>query len=342
LPDAPVGPPPPDEWPEGSVAGAAQVVRCGARKETLARLAVEMRSPRAVLEILVAETRAAPPLVRAVLPHRDPGPVVMAIAGGPPPTSIPIKRRAAAIEARARRESAAAVTQTLMNANSEGMGSVVVRFEPGCHRVDVLSPAASERLGRTGVDLDVQVATASGDVLASDATESADASVSFCMGQADAARIQFIGSLPSAPVVLLVARWELPQGLPKHWPPEARAAAAEAIRGHHDRALGTALVYESLGVAGMTLLPLEVEPGACYLVALAAARGRSGGLALSAAIGAESVQNQGSPEDSGTALAFCAGSQSRAVLEVDARGTGLVWLLGMWQTGRVPVGEVQQ
>jgi hypothetical protein len=41
-------------------------------------------------------------------------------------------------------------------------------------------------------------------------------------------------------------------------------------------------------------------------------------------------------------LAFCADSESQALLEVEARGVGVVWLLAAWQTGRIPIGEVQQ
>ncbi|HLV21971.1 MAG TPA: hypothetical protein VKZ49_13850, partial [Polyangiaceae bacterium] len=64
------------DWPEVSVAGAAELTRCGSRRGSLKRVVVEMRSPRGVLEFLVVETRGKPePTLRSVLPHRDPGPV---------------------------------------------------------------------------------------------------------------------------------------------------------------------------------------------------------------------------------------------------------------------------
>jgi len=50
------------DWPEPSVAGAAQLTRCGARKGLLGRIAVEMRSPRGVLEFIVARSTEPPPV----------------------------------------------------------------------------------------------------------------------------------------------------------------------------------------------------------------------------------------------------------------------------------------
>jgi hypothetical protein len=336
------GPPPEDEWPESSIAGAAQVTRCGRGKLSLTRLALEMRSPRGVLQTVTGESSGPLPSVRRVLPHRDPGPLQAPPGMGPRPTSVPLKRRAAAIEARASREGAAETAQKLLTANAEGTGAHIARLEPGCYRFDVLSPAASERGPAAAVDLDVEVALANGDVLASDATESADASGRFCLGQAELVRLRYVGSLPAVPVLLLMSRWALPSGIPPHWPAEARASIAQAIRRHHALPLGNALTYESLGVAGTTILPVEVEPGACYLIAAASVRGRSAGVALAVTHGDAVSQNHGGAEGDGTTLAFCALSETRAQVEVDARGAGLVWLLGIWQTGRMRIGEVQQ
>jgi hypothetical protein len=120
------------------------------------------------------------------------------------------------------------------------------------------------------------------------------------------------------------------------------AKMAEAVWQSHNRALGDSLIHESLGVAGVTAVPLEVEPGACYLAAVAPIRGDSSGLAMATVLGARHGQNHGGPEGGGTSLAFCSQSEQNALVEVEARGVGLVWLLAIWQTGRIPVGEMQQ
>lgn len=332
-----------DEWPETSVAGAAALMRCGPRKAMFGRLVVEMRSPRAVIETLVGSSREPLPSVRTVLPHRDPGPILPSAPMGPRPTSIPFKRRALAIEERARREGAEQAMQRLITADANGAGALLVRLDPGCYRMDALSPAASERTVAQGIDLDLEVAVASsGNVLASDATESADATAQFCLGRPDGVRVRFIGSIPQAPVLVLSSRWSFPAGIPEYWSPEARAGIARAVRRYHDRPLGNTLTYESLGITGTTLLPLDVEPGACYVAIVAATRGEAASLALAVSVGQRSAQNHGGLDGAGTTLAFCADAQSSALLEVDARGSGLVWQLGVWQTGRLPIGEFQQ
>src|SRR5690606_6453289 len=62
------------DWPEPSIAGVARLTRCGARKSMFERLAVEMRSPRGVLEFLVAHSSEPAPSLLEALPHRNPGP----------------------------------------------------------------------------------------------------------------------------------------------------------------------------------------------------------------------------------------------------------------------------
>jgi hypothetical protein len=154
--------------------------------------------------------------------------------------------------------------------------------------------------------------------------------------------LRFIGTVPVSPVVVLVSRWELPRGIPVEWGPGPRARVAEAVRRHHARDLGGPPVYSSLGVAGVTMLPIEVEPGACYLAAMATIRGDSLGMAMAGEIGNQRVQDNPGAGGSGTAVAFCAGDEEHAVFEIETRGVGLVWLLGLWQTTRVPIGEVAE
>ena len=333
---------PQGEWPETSIAGAAQLVRCGARKAMLGRLAVEMRSPRAVFEIVTVQAKVPVPSLRRTLPHRDPGPAVPLSSYGPRPVSAPVDQRARAIEERTRREGAAERERRLVGAESDGTGALLVRFAPGCHRLDLLGmppPANAPR----GVDLDAELAwEPSGQVAVTDRTESADASLVLCVGQLAHGRLRFIGSMPGSPVVMLHARWDLPRGLRQTWDPEMTAKMAEAVWQSHNRALGDSVIHESLGIAGVTAVPIEVEPGACYLAAVAPIRGESSGLAMAVSLGAQHGQNHGGPEGAGTSLAFCSHSVESALVEVEARGVGLVWLLGVWQTGRVPVGEVQE
>jgi hypothetical protein len=330
------------EWPEASVAGAAQIVRCGARKEMLERLVVEMRSPRAVLEVVAVQAPVPLPSLRRTLPHRDPGPIAPLSSGGPPPASAPLEQRGSGIENRNRREGAVEIRRRRLDTGDDGSGDVLLRFERGCHRLDALSmsgPGASLR----GVDVDLELTSIDKrQLLAADRTESADATLTICVGEATPLRLRFGGSLPRMPIALLTARWDLPRGLPEEWDPEVRGRMAEAIWHSHNRSLGGRPVSESIGVGGLTALPIEVEPGACYLAAVAPIRGESTGVGLAAAVGRQHAQNHGGPEGAGTTVAFCSAGEERALFEIETRGVGVVWLFAVWQTGQLSIGRVQE
>jgi hypothetical protein len=334
---------PQGEWPEASVAGAAQLVRCGARKAMLERLAVEMRSPRAVVEVIAVRAPVPLPSLRRTLAHRDPGPVAQFQSGGQRPASAPIEQRAHAVQERMRRQGAAEQQRKLIqSSDTDGSGEATLRLERGCHRIDVLGMPVAPTAPR-GIDIDAELyVPLAQQLLGADHTESADASLSVCVGAPTLANLRFVGSLPGTPVVLLHARSELPAGLPERWGPEPSARIAEALWQSHNRPLPDSPVFESLGVSGVTALPVEVEPGACYLAALAPIRGEPTGVALAVATGQKYGQNQGAPEGGGTALAFCSDGDDTALVEVEARGVGVVWLFAIWQTGRVPLGEVQE
>jgi len=331
------------DWPEVSVAGAAELTRCGSRRGSLKRVVVEMRSPRGVLEFLVVETRGKPePTLRSVLPHRDPGPVTPLPSSGPRPSPGPLEARASAVEARVRRLGAAGIQHELMMAAEDGSGETLLRLDTGCYRFDVLAPAV-ETADSRGLDVDIEVGVAlTGEILGSDRTENSDATTEFCIGEPRVALLRFAGALPQAPVVLLQARWELPYGLPERWGSDARAELAEAVRPSHNRSLGGSPVYDSIGVGGTTLLPVELEPGACYVAVAAPVRGHSAAVALVAEVGSQLARNHSPEEGRGTVVAFCAGGASRGKLRVDAHGTGVMWLLGVWQTSRLPLGDMHQ
>lgn len=326
--------------PEASVAGAAAVTRCGPARLTLAGLAVEMRSPRGVLEVVVSTSGQPPPPLQRVLPERDPGPLAPFVSSGPPPSSAPLALRSRRIEDRARREHALEMTRTSLQSDAAGAGETLLRLVPGCHRLDVLGVPAPPRSVRP-VDIDAELSPVDRSSEAvSDMSENADASLLSCVGEAVPMRLRFAGSLPATPVALLHARWDLPASVPVGWGPAARARMTAALGVQHVHTLRSAPVYTSLGVTGVTALPFQVEPGSCYIVGLAALRGTALGLGVTASFATDYAQNHGGSGGSGTHVAFCAPVDEPALLEVEARGIGLVWLLAAWHTGKVPIGEV--
>jgi hypothetical protein len=96
-------------------------------------------------------------------------------------------------------------------------------------------------------------------------------------------------------------------------------------------------VYESLGVQGATLLPVAVEPGACYVLGLALVRGQASVLGMTAESSNHLGAAQAAPGETAAALALCAGTE-RIDVKVEVRGAGTAWVLAAWRTSRFPLG----
>jgi hypothetical protein len=176
-------------------------------------------------------------------------------------------------------------------------------------------------------------------MLASDRSESTDASVTVCTGRPAPVSIRYAGAGPRGRSRLVRTRWDLEQELPADWEPEARAQVSAVLRRFRIGLGQAGLVDAALGVQGSTVIPFEAEAGACYVAAVVRLRGDSYGLALAASVGANYSQNRATAGVPGTALAFCATTSGPGLVEIDSRGLGLVWLSAIWQNGRIPLGE---
>lgn len=329
----------PLDMPEGSLAGALELTRCGAKKASLANVLVEMRSPRGLIEVLAVAAPKPPPLLTTILPHRDPGPMAPPGGSGPRPTVAPLALRVQAVEQRAARSGALELTNEELVASGVGTGIELVPLAAGCHEFELLSGERTQR-DRRSSDLDLEISTADGTrLLATDKSESNDARVLVCVGEPIPVALRFGGAAPGARVTLLRARWDLAEGLPERWPAEARAPMSAVLREQGVGLAGARLVDEALGVQGSTLMPVEVEPGACYIALLVALRGSAQTLSLGAHARGREAQSRAPIDAPGTALSFCAGSASRALLEVESRGLSLVWMSALWRVGRERLGE---
>lgn len=322
-----------DDWPQPSLAGLVQLTRCGRRKAGLSALFVDMRSPRAVLEaVVVRGDEAARPAVEA-LPQRDPGPIVPFPEGAQRPPPPPLSQRLAAAEARTRREGAKESFREILKSSTRGVGRLRRKLEPGCHRVDLLAE------GPTSADssydlMAVPKLDAAASLVAVERGDGLDASVRLCAGEESELVLEFGGAPAAVKVTVVGGSWPLPDGLPEAWGGTGKARIAALLQRHQVRIRGGP-VDQALGIQGPTIMPVGVEPGACYVAVLAAVRGEPRGLALAALSGSVAAQNHGGPEGDGTLVSFCARSEPRAVIEADSRGSGLVWLYALFQTGRV-------
>jgi hypothetical protein len=325
-----------DDWPEGSEAGALEITRCGDKKPALAGLALEMRSPRGVLEFAVLASNEPPPRLVQVLPHRDPGPVAPLGGSGPRPNVAPLALRVRAAEERAARDQAIELSVQDLTASALGAGTTLITLAPGCHRFELLGDEA----GRRPTDVDFEVRNEDGsEMLAADHSESSDARALFCLGRAMPVTLRFAGAGPFAKLALARSRWDLEPNLPARWPAEARARFSGVLRDQRLPLAGAELVDESLGIQGDTLLPLSVEPATCYVALAAQLRGEAVALSMAARTSRGIAQSRLDQEVGGALLSFCTGPEERALLEIEARGLGLVWMSAVWRVARLRLGE---
>ena len=96
------------------------------------------------------------------------------------------------------------------------------------------------------------------------------------------------------------------------------------------------------GVSGVTPIPLSIEPGACYLGVAARIKDAARALGLRVHVGDNDAFDDRGIDGDGAVVAFCAGNRTRALAEVEARGTALLgWGLalyrlqsGVWEIAR--------
>ena len=325
-------------FPEASVAGASELTRCGSGKPFLASAYLEMRSPRGVIETLISNTKAVLPRLTEVLPNRDPGSELSLGDPGPRPGLPTLAGRLLRLATRARREGAQAFEQTQAETDREGSGAESLTLARGCHELTLLSAATP--LGSLVVDLDAELLDGeSGARLAIDRAEDADAALRVCLGTPTRVELRFMGAAPATSLSLTHARWDLPTGLPSSWSADAQARLARLAQDARLKLL-SAPIYSSLGVQGRSELPLEVEPGACYSALLVPLRGDVVRLSLSVRAHAAGQVPRGSADTEGSAVSFCAQGARLATLEIDGQGSGLAWLLAVWQSGRSVLGVV--
>ncbi|UQA63387.1 hypothetical protein [Polyangium aurulentum] len=317
-----------------SAVGAASMIRCGPKRRELQRLLLDMRSPRGALEVVIARSPAPLGDMRDLLPERAFGPIAPRGNPGRPIEPGPLVERVAHAEQRARTERAK-FNRVPMLSSPEGAGEFLLRLESGCHRLDLMADVPGV-LPRRATDLDAEARTGEGRVLARDRGEAADARLDFCIGETMRVSIPYGGAAGPVMVVAADASWPIPSAIPVHWGARPRAGFAMALRRRHAPEPSSAPVAESLGSAGSTMVPVAVEPGRCYLAAVAIARGEPRGLRITAAVGDRYARDEVGERGDGAALAFCAESEDVARIEVEARGEGIWWTFALWPLGGSP------
>ncbi len=324
-----------------SEGGFVELSACGERAQDLARAIVRMGSTRGAVEI-VSITSAAPLDGVSQVLGRDLGPISPRIDPGPPlvPGTLIERRRRA--EERSRAAGATNVLPVEMRAGRDGRGELTLKLPSGCHKLDVMADAGEGTSPVSPFDLDAELrVTDTGELIVRDRGETPDAHLDACVSKTTELTLAFQGAPSGARVVTLDSIWPVPKGIPARWGPRAHGTIAAALRRRTTRPPSRPPIAEGLGAQGTTVVPVEVEPGRCYVAAVALIRGTSRGLRISAQAGSKASNEELPAPVDASAVVFCA-SGEHANISIEAPGASLWWVLEVWTLGDGPRDVAQE
>jgi hypothetical protein len=241
------------------------------------------------------------------------------------------------LESRLSREETAEVERRAAQADAAGNGRLLMELAAGCHRLTAFAAPADPRDERF-LDVDAELGWASGGVTSVDRTDSPDAALTACTADRELGILSFAGAAKNGSVVVVHSRTDLPQAVPERWG-IARARIARGLLERRIPSPPSPPTYESLGVAGFTLLPVEVEPGRCYMAAVALLQGSIKLLSLTASAGGSASLSHVDSTDTAAVVTFCAGGVQRGRLDLEVHGASPIWIAGMWTVGERRLGE---
>ena len=312
-----------------SRAGVAVLRDCepGAR---LGRVRLVMSSPRAAVELLVVHHAEALPPIGLIAPERVQGSGARADWSAEPLRPEPLAARLGRAEETARLDGASMTARVPTEASARGEGSVALKLPAGCHRLGVLGAEPSNPAAP--FDIDAEARSADGQqLLARDRSTAPDALLELCVGQAEIVQVRYGGAPSHGAVTVLDSLWPLPAGIDPLWSPEVRGGLGWALMRRGAPAPRSAAALQVLGGQGATRVPAPIEPGGCYLAAVALRRGQAGATRLSASTGDRTVVDQATSWPYAAAVSFCAEDADRALLTVEVRSSLAWWQLELWR-----------
>jgi hypothetical protein len=316
-----------------STAGIVELRRCDSGRPEVRHVTITAESGRGAIELVVAHAPFSMDSLSSLLPERSAAPSLSPIETGRLPDIGPPEKRAQTAISRARREGATPRGMTHVRSMGDGSGGFVFDAEPGCHRFEVFGHEVpkGDPSRRATLDIDAEVRDED-TMLARDRTESPDARLEFCLGETTSLTLVFTGSVPNSDVMLTHVSWDLTNNLPDLWGPLTRARFAKVWRTRHAPPPRDAPVFLAQGAAGVTSIPLTVEPGGCYVATVAITRGRPRQLQLRAFSGARAANDDRGASDGAALTAFCVRAGESPRIDVLARGLGLGWGLAVYRT----------
>jgi len=307
--------------------GVAQIDDCGEGTLKGGAIALFMTSPRGAIDLLTVHYRGSIAPVETVLPERALGPAAPPGFGGEPLELAPIAERVARAERVAMSEGASGVVPVRTRAGQRGGGVVTIKLAEGCHRLSVLADGEGRK---RPIDIDAEVSL-SGDILRRDRSQAPDARLDFCLGESARVELRYLGAGAPLPVVVMDAYWTLPKGIPSVWGSRVRAAFAAALHRRHAPKLELAPLEQRLGVAGVTVVPFEVEPSSCYIAAFGAVQGVGAGR-LTVQAGNITRYDDATEAPLAAAVSFCVPAEtSSARVQIELGAPTASWVLALWR-----------
>lgn len=312
-----------------SSAGALELTRCGADRVSLLGVAVELRSPRAVVHTLAAVTDDAPAALSLTLPEREAGPAAAIDDPGPPAPRAPLDERLRRFERAARNAGAASVEVSLL----PSPGYVRLALAPGCHRLlasgDDGAPPYALLLHKNDEEKPERLGP----------SETGDVSYELCNVRPLRLSVSLETAGAEAERKLALGHFPLPAGLPARFGAEVAERLLQALGGSQAPQRLGALVAASLGAQGRTSLPRSLLPRTCYVAAALPVHGALQTLSLGVRAGAFNAEASSSDARPTARVGFCTGKSGRVELDVEGRGLGLAWLLAVFQMAPATVNE---
>jgi hypothetical protein len=315
---------------ERSVAGAVLISECGGAREAFGRLSIEVRVARSALETVIAVGETPAPPIAETLPERASGPAAPLADPGPRGQIEPLAVRARRAEDRAKNQGANGIRAQSFTAEQDGSGRELVRIEEGCHRIEIMA----ELNGKQAIDLDAELReTTSERLVARDRSDAPDVRLEFCAGSSMGVDLVYAGAPGPVEVMFLDTLYPLPKGAPTIWGARARAALSGALWRRKLPPIDDPPIEQRLGVAGLTSMPIPIEPGSCYVAAVGTIRGDPRSVTLTAKVDTRIAFDSNAGLVDGSAVAFCSGGSDRARIEMEVRGSAVAWVLDVWRLG---------
>lgn len=318
---------PPHVVSEPSVAGVSFFTRCGALRGDALESALEMKSQRGSVEIVIARGPVAAPHPAEVLREREVGALGHPIDPGRPRDPSPLAERVDRALELGREARASSDGVFRMRSNAEGAGAVDLTLPVGCHALTLLGARGLE--GRVA-DLDAELFdVGSHKLVARDRSESSDVHLSPCVAEPTRARLSYVGAPPETEIALVRASFPLAPGAPRRWPGRAKAALSAWLRGRPGPTLLGESAQQAQGTVGTTSIPVDLVPG-CQRVVVVASQGEPRALMLSARVAGRTARDDGGLGRVASGLLLCPREPERTVVRVEARGNGVAWVMGVF------------